>query len=223
MAWQGMGLRANLAGRGKAGHGLARQGWAGQGMGLRAKTRTGLGKVPCQNVYESVFWRLKMVLQESFVNDLFRGCEISSDVVAELMGVDPTDQRGLEFAAVKLAGTLQNLLWKNEQIWSVQARQGSVKILTDREAVHFQKRRRTTGVRKLRNAARGLQGVDTYGLSTQDRATCEREQRLATAQASAVDRIREPVIPKHNQPDRPSSRPAKPPTIKAIAPTQPRA
>ena len=164
-----------------------------------------------------------MVLQESFINDLFKGCEISSDVVAELMGVDPTDQRGLEFAAVKLAGTLQNLLWKNEQIWSVQARQGSVKILTDREAVHFQKRRRTTGVRKLRNAARGLQGVDTYGLSTQDRATCEREQRLATAQASAVDRIREPVIPKHNQPDRPSSRPAKPPTIKAIAPTQPRA
>ena len=127
-----------------------------------------------------------------FANELRKGDVIDTSSVASIMQLpveDSMDIEQIKFASVRLMGLLERVLHKMGRPWTLQAKDGTVRVLTDPEAVVFRKRQNTTGVRKIRRSLVGLRGVDTNNLNAVDHASHTGILNRATSQVGALNDI----------------------------------
>ena len=127
-----------------------------------------------------------------FAPSLKKGDVLDTATVASIMGLSPEDlidMEKLKLAALGLKGHLEHALHRLGRLWTLQATNGTVRVLTDPEAVCYRKRQNTSGVRKVRRSVVGLQGVDVHNLNAVDRANHASALNRASAQASALNEI----------------------------------
>ena len=133
-----------------------------------------------------------MKINPNFVSFLTKGDVLDTVEVANIMGLSPEDVLDIDkqrVAALGLAHALERALHKMGRLWTLQAKNGTVRVLTDPEAVVYRKRQNGAGVRKIRRSVKGLQGVDTHLLNHIDRSDHANALGRASAQAAALDSI----------------------------------
>ena len=148
-----------------------------------------------------------------FAQTLRKGDVIDTATVASIMGLSPEDLMDvdqLRMSALKLASALERALHKMGRVWTLQAKDGTVRVLTDPEAVNFRKRQNTAGVRKVRRSLTGLLGVDVHHLNAADRSSHSGALNRASAQAAALDAIGRKREPSTMGNPAPAADPARP-------------
>lgn len=155
---------------------------------------------------------MKIYFEQDFIDALSKGdCIPPSDVV-KLAGVIETDQDSVNFAALKVAGLLEKVLWKNGKHWSLRVVNGSVYVLSDAESVEFQAKRFRTGVKKIRRSKKHVERVDVSQLGEIEKRRHEIESRKISVSLDSLQRSLRDV----NKATRPtqSERVSPPPQIK---------
>jgi hypothetical protein len=158
---------------------------------------------------------MKIYFEQDFIDGLSKGdCIPPSDVV-KLAGIIETDQDSINFAALKVAGLLEKVLWKNGKHWSLRVVNGSVYVLSDAESVEFQAKRFRTGVKKIRRSKKHVERVDVSQLGEIDKRRHEIESRKISVSLDSLQRSLRDV----NKATRPtqSERVAPPPVMKPPA------
>ena len=147
------------------------------------------------------------------VPPLSKGDTIDVETVVLLMGLSPDeclDQDRLRLAALGLASAVERALHRIGRPWTVRAVNGTVRVLTDVEAISFRARQNRSGVRKIRRSVVGLQGVDTSALGAFDRCNHGNILGRASAQVAALNalgRRRDPSLMSQPVPVADPSRP----------------
>ena len=127
------------------------------------------------------------------VEMVYKGFTLTrGEVLRELEVVSPEhlSEADIQFIALKFAKGLEDRLFKAGRKWTVQARDGEVRVLTDSEALSYRRRQNLAGLRKIKRSMHGYSGIDTQHLSEQERSILERESTRASMQVSALRRIR---------------------------------
>jgi hypothetical protein len=155
---------------------------------------------------------MKIYFEQDFIDRLSKGDCIPPSEVARLAGITETDQDSVNFAALKVAGLLEKVLWKNGKHWSLRVVNGSVYVLSDAESVEFQAKRFRTGVKKIRRSKKHVERVDVSQLGEIEKRRHEIESRKISVSLDSLQRSLRDV----NKATRPtqSERVSPPPPIK---------
>lgn len=119
-----------------------------------------------------------------------KGTTIPNSLIAEIMGAVADDSERFALTKLQLKGMVERYLHSQDLVWTVKILPEGVRILTDREALAHNRKLHAWGRRKIRRAARQLDGIDTVQLDEHERSVHATEQQRLTNTLSALDAAR---------------------------------